>query len=179
MKRSKHTNYTSADTQIYEYKNTYFVFEECQQGEELNPAHGSQQLASDFCDVSAKLPLNYDAKAMGEAVLQALEDFDRKPHPFGQFDFPARNKTISGWVGARGVGSLEKNCRVVQVIQALPLKTLVVKPFDNNNRNNWNGPMEDQVIELPATATARDVGEAVRKAFTRATYHPERKDSKV
>ena len=60
-------------------------------------------------------------------------------HPFDKFDIPARNKVISSWFGARGMGSLEKNCRVVQIIQEIATGVVSVKPFDNHNRNNWNG----------------------------------------
>jgi hypothetical protein len=175
MRRSNHTIYTSLDTAIYEYKRHYFILQRCQQGQELDPAHGSEQLVSDFCALSAKMPIDSSAVEIGSATLKALDDFDVIGHPFDKFDIPARNKVISSWFGARGMGSLEKNCRVVQIIQEIATGVVSVKPFDNHNRNNWNGPMEDKVIKVnPATAVS--LGEAIQAAFLAATYHPERKD---
>ena len=175
MRRGSHTTYTWLDAEIYEYKKQYYILQSCQQGKELDPAHGSEQLASDFCAVSAKMPIDSSAEAIGQATLKALDDFDTIGHSFDKFDIPARNKVISGWFGARGMGSLEKNCRVVQIIQDIATGVVSVKPFDNHNRNNWNGPMEDQVIKIkPVTSVS--LGEAIKAAFLVATYHPERKD---
>ena len=175
MKRSQHTNYKRWDADIYEYKKQYFILQMCQQGQELIPAHGSEQLVSDYCAVREKIPVGSSALEIGQATLKALDDYDVIGHPFDQFDIPARNKVISSWFGARGMGSLEKNCRVVQIIQEIATGVVSVKPFDNHNRNNWNGPMEDKVIKVnPATAVS--LGEAIQAAFLAATYHPERKD---
>ncbi|MEN9133863.1 hypothetical protein [Xanthomonas euvesicatoria] len=176
MRRGLHTKYETLDTQIYEYKGSYFVLEMCQQGEVLNPAHGPSQRASEFCGLSAKLEGESDSNKIGQAVLTALDEFDTKPHPFSHFDIPLRNKTVSGWFGARGMASLEKNCRVVQVLHYLQRDEIHIIPFDNHNRNNWNGPMDDKIIVLPSTAGATEIGDAVRAAFAVATYHPERKD---
>ena len=175
MKRSQHTNYKRWDAEIYEFKKQYFILQMCQQGQELIPAHGSEQLVSDYCAVSEKIPVGSSALEIGQATLKALDDYDVIGHPFDKFDIPARNKVISSWFGARGMGSLEKNCRVVQIIQEIATGVVSVKPFDNHNRNNWNGPMEDKVIKVnPATAVS--LGEAIQAAFLAATYHPERKD---
>ena len=179
MRRSKHTNYVTAHTQIFEFKQTYFVLEECQQGQFLNPAHGTFQHVSDFSGLSAKFSDDYTHNEMGLAVIKALDNFDCTAHPFDEYDFPARNKAICGWVGARGMGGLEKNVREVQIIQSLSDQSTAVIPFDNNNRDNWNGPMEDCIIQLPPGSPAEQIGEAVRQAFKLATYHPERKDPKV
>ena len=175
MRRSNHTIYTTLDAAIYEYKKQYFILQRCQQGQELNPAHGSAQLAGDFCAVSAKIPVDSSALEIGRATLKALDDFDVIGHPFDQFDIPARNKVISSWFGARGMVSLEKNCRVVQIIQDIATGVVSVKPFDNYNRNPFNGPMEDKVIKLK-NVTPTSLGEAIQAAFLVATYHPERKD---
>ena len=174
-RRSKHTIYTELDSDIYEYKNNSFILQKCQQSQELDPRHGSRQLPSDFCAVSAKIPVSSSALEIGQATLKALDDFDVIGHSFDKFDIPARNKVISSWFGARGMGSLEKNCRVVQIIQDIATGVVSVKPFDNHNRNNWNGPMEDKVIKIK-DVNASSLGEAVQAAFLIATYHPERKD---
>lgn len=176
IRRSLHTNYEWLDTQIYEYKGSYFVLEMCQQGQVLRPEHGSEQRASEFCALSARLDRDVDADELGRATTKALDDFDTRPHPFDQFNIPSRNKVVSGWLGARGMGSLEKNCRVVQVLHSLKRSETLVIPFDNHRRNNWNGPMEDHAITLPQETDAFEVGRAVKTAFSLATYHPERKD---
>ncbi len=175
MRRSKHTDYKFLETQIYEYKGDYYIIEECQQGQELLPQHGSEQGASDFCAISKKLSKTASNTEIGEQVLVALDNFDRQPHPFDQFDIQARNKIVSGWFGARGMGSLEKNCRVVQVVKNIKSNMINVIPFDNHNHNSWNGPMEEKSIELKSI-TSSSLGDAVQAAFRVATYHPERKD---
>ena len=177
MKRSQHTNYKRWDANIYEYKKQYFILQMCQQGQELNPDHGPGQLASDFCALGEKIPVESSSVVIGHAVLSVLNDFDIIGHSYGKFDIPARNKLISSWFGARGMGSLEKNVRVVQVIKYLGTGVIDAIPFDNYNKNNFNGPMEEGVIRLN-TEKAEDVGEAVKAAFRLATFHPERKDPK-
>jgi hypothetical protein len=176
MRRSSHTNYKWLEAQIYEYKGSYFVLEMCQQGQVLLPVHGPEQLASEFCALSATLDCAVGADELGRSTSKALDDFDTQPHPFDQYDIPSRNKVVSGWFGARGMGVLEKNCRVVQVLHSLKRSETFVIPFDNHRRNNWNGPMEDHAITLPQEAGAFEVGRAVKTAFSLATYHPERKD---
>lgn len=176
MQRSKHTAYTTHEMQIYEYKGNYFLLEMCQQGQELNPLHGSRQMPSDFSALSAKLPIGSPAIEIGNATLKALSDFDTRPHPFNEFDIPARNRVIASWFGARGMGSLEKNCRVVQIIKYLENGKMHVIPFNNHNINNWNGPMEGRNIVLRSDDSASKLGETVKDAFLIATYHPERKD---
>ncbi|WP_052712037.1 hypothetical protein [Paracidovorax citrulli] len=176
MRRSSHTNYKLLETQIYEYKGNYFVLEMCQQGQVLLPQHGPEQLASEFCALSAKLDRGVGAEELGKATVKALDDFDTQAHSFDEYDIPGRNKVVSGWFGARGMGVLEKNCRVVQVLRYLESGETRVIPFDNHNRNDWNGPMEDKAISLSRNADASEVGHAVQAAFSSATYHPERKD---
>jgi hypothetical protein len=188
-RRSKHTHYTEENTQIYEYKNQYYLLEECQQGQVLNPAHGTEQSAGDFAAVSSVLPATYGEEEIGKATLKALQDYDRQAHPFDQFDIPARSKVISGWFGARGMGVLEKNCRIVQVIRNLDgasrdyptLKngSIIIIPWDNNILQPYHAPMNNELITLPSTATATDIGAAIKKAFEISTYHPQRKDPKV
>lgn len=175
MKRSAHTAYETNETQIYEYKGNYFILQMCQQGKILNPAHGSKQLASDFCALSCKISIDSSSLALGDATLIALNDFDVIGHPFDQFDIPARNKIVASWFGARGMGSLEKNCRVVQIIENLQTGSLSVIPFDNHVINDWNGPIEGGAIDL-AGRDAESLGNAVKAAFLVATYHPDRKD---
>ncbi|NHZ96102.1 hypothetical protein [Massilia sp. CCM 8734] len=170
------TIYTYAETRIYEFKNAYFVIEECQQGEILNPAHGSQQLASDYAALSAKLSTDYSFEEMGAAVANALSAYDSRPHPYNEYDFSARNKTISKWVGARGIMDLEKNSRQVQVVQDLVNNSYTIFPYDNCTAYPWYGPMEDRAIKLPGTASLSEIGEAINKAFTLSTYHSERKN---
>ncbi len=68
MKRSQHTNYKRWDADIYEYKKQYFILQMCQQGQELIPAHGSEQLVSDYCAVSEKIPVGSSALEIGQAT---------------------------------------------------------------------------------------------------------------
>ncbi|NHZ43528.1 hypothetical protein [Massilia aquatica] len=178
MKRSPTTVYTYAETRIYEFKNAYFVIEECQQGQILNPAHGSQQLASDYAALSAALRTDCSAREMGAAVAKALADYDSRAHPYGEYNLKARNKAISNWVGARGIMDLEKNSRQVQLIQDLLKNSLTIFPYDNCIAQPWYGPMEDCAITLPGTASCTDIGEAVCQAFTLCTYHPERTENR-
>ncbi|WP_369944448.1 hypothetical protein [Xanthomonas medicagonis] len=176
MRRSSHTNYKWLEAQIYEYKGSYFVLEMCQQGQVLLPAHGPEQLASEFCALSMKLDCGVGSDALGSATKKALEDFDTQSHPFDQYDIPSRNKVVWGWFGARGMGVLEKNCRVVQVLHFLESGEIRVIPFDNHQCNHWNGPMDGHAITLSQGAGASEIGGAVEAAFLLATYHPERKD---
>ncbi|MBB6366707.1 hypothetical protein FHR56_001820 [Xanthomonas sacchari] len=176
MRRSSHTNYKLLETQIYEYKGSYFVLEMCQQGQVLLPQHGSEQLASEFCALSAKLDRDVGAEELGQATLKALNDFDTQAHSFDEYDIAGRNKVVSGWFGARGMGILEKNCRVVQVLRYLERGEIRVVPFDNHNRINWNGPMEEKAVSLSGNAGAFEVGRTVQSAFLSATYHPKRED---
>jgi hypothetical protein len=176
VKRSQHTHYRYHRATVYEFKNQYFVMEECQQGRVLLPAHGPGQIASDYAGLSATLPVHYLDAEMGAAVVRALDDFDSRAHPFDQFDFSARNKQIAQWMGARGIQSLETNSRKVHVELQLQDRALQVFAYANCTADPWYGPMLDRPIGLSAAASLDDIGAAVRSAFERATYHPDRKD---
>jgi hypothetical protein len=114
---------------------------------------------------------------MGQAVFKALKNFDTKPTPYDQFDFSARNRYIKEWTGSKGVKELEINQRTVDVEQKLDSGKYAVRPFDNCNINPWNGPQGMLEIELSASATIEEVGQAVLDAFKLATYHPCRKSA--
>lgn len=176
MKRSTHTRYRYERTTVYEFAGRYFVLEECQQGRVLVPAHGPDQIASDFAGLSASLLATCSDTQMGAAVLRALEGFDTCAPPFEQFDLPARNREMARWMGSRGINALERDSRKIHVERALPERTMRVFAYDNCNVDPWYGPMLDRAIPLAATATADELGAAVRAAFGMCTYHPQRKD---
>lgn len=176
-RRSSFTNYTWVKASIFEYKERFIVLEECQQGQVLIPAHGSEQRVSDFADLSGTLRLDCTAKEMGQVVFKALENFDTKPHPYGQFDFSSRNRYIKKWMGARGIDEWETNQRVVDIEQELDSGKYIVRPFDNCNIHPWNGPEGMPEIELSASATIEEIGQAVLDAFKLATYNPSSKRS--
>jgi len=176
MRRSNFTNYTHAETLIYEFRNKYFVIEHCQQGVELNPVHGTRQFPGEYCALSASLPLDCSTDEMGQEVIKAIDDFDTRPPLFESWDRRALGKALCGWLGARGIPTLEKNCRIVQVVQYFEENIFKIYPYDNNNLNPWHGRYEGREIVLPGSATPEQIGEAVIKAFSLSTYHPERKD---
>lgn len=176
MKRSNFTHYVAEDTLIYEYKEAFFVMERCQQGKELNPAHGSRQFPSDVSTLTARLDIPCTALALGQAVLKSLDDFDTRGHPYDEFDLPARNKYIAGLIGARGMPSLERDSRTVVVVRSLDDMGYTIQPTDNNVLNPWLGVLTGEFeIKLPSEVSAEDVGAAVLKAFSLSTYHPKRK----
>ncbi len=175
MKRSNFTDYVKEETLIYEYRGEFFVMEQCQQGRELNPAHGSRQFPSDISALSDRLPISCSDGEMGRAVIKALDDFDSKGHPYDEFDFPARNKFISSLVGARGLPSLERDSRMVVVNRNLADMSCIVFPVDNNKLNPWTEIVDSQKAVLPPNVSVDEAGAAVLNAFKLSTFHPKRK----
>ena len=176
MKRSQITHYTYAESLIYEFKNRYFVIERCQQGVKLNPAHGTEQGPSENCALSASLALNCSPDDLGLAVLKAIDVFDTHPPAFDPWENKELGKLLCSLMGARGIPTLEKNCRLVQVVKYHDTDIYTVYPYDNCNLNPWHGPFEGRDIVLPGSSGPTEIGEAVLRAFSISTYHPERKD---
>ncbi len=177
MKRSQFTHYRYAESLIYEFRKNYFVIERCQQGVELNPAHGSEQGPSEDCALSASLSLGCSAKDLGQALLKAIENFDTHPPAFNPWEDKEHQKALCDWMGVRGIPTLEKNSRLIQVVKDYGADIYTIYPYDNCNINPWNGPFAGHEIVLPGSSGPTEIGEAVIKAFAISTYHPERKDT--
>ncbi|THJ30098.1 hypothetical protein E8K88_17825 [Lampropedia aestuarii] len=178
MRRSKQTKYVTLDSEIWEYKNNYYIMQMCQQGKVLHPKIGSNQMPGEYTCVSTKTPTDTEAGQLGKATLKALDDFDVQVHPYEVVDIPERNKIIASWFCARGMGSLIKNVRVVQVIQIIEAGMIKVRPLDGRDKNNWNCPIEEEAIEIKYSEANIDqlLGEAIKAAFAVTPYSPERKD---
>lgn len=173
MKRSKHTKYIYDKSIIYEYKEKYYVMELCQQGKELNPAHGSRQFLSDIAFLSTTLENTASPLEIGQAVFKALDDFDTRGHPYDKFDDSGRNKYIAKLVGARGLPSLERDSRQVVVTRYLDEPRILVYPTDNNHINPWIETTTP--VELPIDASPEKLGQCVIQAFEQSTWSPNRK----
>lgn len=164
------------DTLIYEYRSTLFIIQRSQQGKAKRPGDGSGQRLSESSGLTASLPVGAVHEQIGAGVLKALDSFDRHPPSYDPWELKELRKQLCDWIGARGYPTLVKNSRLVLVLRDSEQGTLVVIPFDNHNLNPWETQLTDRQLVLPATASAREVGQAVETAFTYATYHPDRKD---
>ena len=169
IQRNNITKYKSLEAVIFEYNDNFFIFEKCQQG-----VHRcTEQLPSDFCELSKKLNTTCSPEEMGQAIIEALRRFDLKQTPFPQFDTSARNKCIKKWFSARGISEWEKNQRVVDVIESLVDDAYYIRPYDNNTHHPWIGPEGMPEIKLPRSANIIDIGSNVLRAFKMATFNPQ------
>lgn len=175
-KRSDFTDYVYDEVVVYEYKNKFFVMEMCQQGQVLNPAHGSRQSVSDIAFLSACLSLDCTSAELGSAVLKALDSFDTRAHPYDKFDDVARRKHIAGSVGARGLATLERDSRTVFVVRYFKENEIKISPTDNNNRKPWVDTINTEEILLPTSASAEEIGKATLQAFAVSLFHPNKKN---
>jgi hypothetical protein len=167
-------NYKSESTLLYEFKKNFYIIQNGQQGVSLNPAHGSEQHATESIKLYAKLAVECKENELGTKILDALDAFDTEAPEFE----PWENKIIAqhrkAWFSARSQKDIEVNSRRVLVIRRLDQGgTYRIIPFDSFNLNPWCGPIEGQDILLPPGAAAIEIGKALRQAFTIATHHPD------
>jgi len=177
QRRSDFTIYEYLHSTIFEYKEKYFIIQEAQQGRVLNPAHGTSQNGTDYAALAAVFNAkNVDPDDLGSAILIALDKFDTEPHPFEQVDIPARNRCIKKWIGYRGIKEFEVNQRGVSVTYRIVEKKYIVRPFANHTIRPWIGPQGMPEIVLEDGVSAKEIGDAVLRAFEIATYNPNRTD---
>jgi hypothetical protein len=177
-RRSDFTIYKYTRASVYEYKRRYFVMQESQQGQNLLQEHGSEQRASTLSGLVDVLEHDVDAKTLGAAALKALNLFDVLAPPYGDFDFPARNKFIKKCMNARGMKEWETNQRMIDVQYNIEEQQYIIRSFDNNNINPWIGPQGMPEIKLGESATAEELGRSILAAFQISTYSPNRTDPK-
>lgn len=153
---------------IYEYKDNYYFIE---RGKQNSNAEIS---ASENTALSSILPVGANAEEVGSAVLKALGNYDKTLPDYSPWQLKELRKQLCNWVGARGYPTLVKNSRLVLVVKDFEKDEIVVIPFDNNNINPWETMLEDKAQRLPVNSSENDIGKAIEKAFTIATYHPDR-----
>ena len=89
------------------------------------------------------------------------------------------NNQLRTWLGARGIRTIIREGKLVQVIEEN--SKIEVIPFDNYNRNQWWGPMtkamgfyEDKSVILE-NCTPELLGRNIINAFNVATYNPNKR----
>jgi len=158
------------DMLIYEYRGDYYFIERSRQ------ARDSEICASENTALTSKLPVSTDVGEIGNAVLKSLENYDKVPPAYSPWELKELRKQLCGWVGARSYTALVKNSRQVLVDKNYEKSKILVIPFDNHNIDSWETMLVRRAGRLDVTASAADVGKAVVKAFSIATYHPDRRD---
>ena len=157
------------DTVIYEFKNAFFILQRSEVGTETG--------------LIAKLEIPCPKEQMGKAVIGALDKFDEIPPGHDRWDYKKLNAQLCAWLGAKGVNSLTKNSRMVQVIR--DGDKLEILPFDNHTKQPWYGPMikdcgfrKEKIFAIPSSSSFETIGKFISDAFEIATYHRERKDAR-
>lgn len=164
------------DILIYEYQTWYFIIQRSQQGKEPNPKWGKEQRASENSSLFCKLPLTCTIEDMGKSSIEALDCFDKILPMYDSWELKELNKQLCGWIGVKSINTLNRSCRLVQVVRTEC--NISVLPFDNYNENPWCCPMtsefgfKNRIIELPKDSSFGDIGKAIFEAFKHATYHP-------
>ncbi|MBP7901618.1 MAG: CdiI family contact-dependent growth inhibition immunity protein [Spirochaetes bacterium] len=158
------------DMIIYEFKDNYYFIQRSRQvrDREVSPSENTA--------LTQKLTVSADVCEIGNAVLIALNNYDKIPPVYSPWELDELRKQLCVWVGARSYRTLVKNSRLVLVDKDFGKKKIYVFPFDNHNIDPWETMLVKRAGRLDFSASAADVGKAVVKAFSVATYHPERKD---
>jgi hypothetical protein len=173
-------NYRSESTLIYEFKQHLYIIQRGQQGITLNPEHGSEQRGTEDVKLYAKLAVGCNDNELGVATLEALDAFDTEGPDFEPWENKKLAKHLKTMLGARGQKDIEINSRLVQIIRWLERAgAYEIVPFDNCNIEPWCGSMEGKEILLPPAATAMELGQAIRQAFSVATHHPDYKKTQL
>lgn len=161
---------------VYEFKGSYFVIEEAQQGTKaLITAH---QRPEEIRALGAKLPTPVDVGVLGQEARAALERFDIEPPAYDSWQPKELTKQMVGWLGARGFATIVKNSRRVKLRQILQTGEITVFPGDNHQAHPWYGLLEDKALVLQSTCTDEELGKVILQAFALSTYHPDRTDAK-
>lgn len=170
-------NVHTLSAMVYEFKGSYFVIEEAQQGTKaLITAH---QRPEEIRALGAKLPIPADTGVLGREARAALERFDIEPPAYDSWQPKELTKQMVGWLGARGFATIVKNSRMVKLRQMLQTGGIAVFPGDNHQAHPWYGLLEDKALMLEGTCRDEALGDVILQAFALSTYNPERTDPKV
>ena len=163
------------EAMIYEYKNNYFIIQRSTQGKNFD----KRTKATEDVALYSKLLLNCSTEQLGKDAIKALENFNKIRPQWDPWELQILNKNFCSWVGARGRKSFDRDSRCVQIIKD---KNFEIIPFDNCIKNEWYGPMlnemgfRNKIIILDIKSDCKIIGENIKKAFTQATYNPNRKN---
>lgn len=171
-RRSQLTNYEYLEALIYEFKKHFFIIQRGQQGITPNPAHGTEQRASENVKLYAKLRPTCTNEELGEAISEALSCFDTIAPTYDPWENSKLAQQVKIWLNASSLKEIDIQSRTVKITKNIqPSETYSILPFDNFNSNPWCSPMEEMAITLDASAPIMELGNAVRRAFAIARHH--------
>lgn len=157
------------DAIIYEYGQRFSVIQRSPQDENINDA------PSENVALAGELALNTSPSEIGRIALQAMENHGVVRPKYAPWEIKEIRKQLCNWVGAKSYPDLLKNSRIVLVQKNTGAKRIQTIPFDNFNLNKWETLLESETAELPFSASAEELGRLIIDAFSKATFHPDRK----
>ncbi|EDS4738636.1 DUF1436 domain-containing protein [Salmonella enterica] len=157
------------DTIIYEYDNIYFIIQRSKQDKRQEECPSENVALANTVFKSESLSI------LGKAVFESIENYGVVEPSYYPWEQKALRKQLCGWIGAKSYAGLLKNSRLVLVQKNFDEKRMEIIPYDNFNINKWETMLLDEMICLPVHSDFESIGLAIDKAFTIATYHPDKK----
>ncbi|MDN8602297.1 contact-dependent growth inhibition system immunity protein [Citrobacter sp. S2-9] len=157
------------DVIIYEYNNRYSIIQRSKQDKRQD------ECPSENVALAGSLPKDVAPSLLGETVLKAIDSYGTIDPSYFAWELKELRKQLCSWVGAKSYTGFLKNRRLVLAQKNFDKKRIEIIPFDNFNINKWETMLLDDMICLPLDSDYEKIGMAVDKAFSIATFHPERK----
>lgn len=157
------------DIIIYEYDQYFSVIQRSPQDENINDA------PSEDVALAGKFPINASPSEMGRTIMQAIDNYGQVRPKYAPWELKEIRKQLCNWVGAKSGPDLQRNSRIVLVQKNMHAQKIQIIPFDNFNLNKWETLLESKTTELPLGTSEEELGHSVIGAFSKATFHPDRK----
>lgn len=154
---------------IYEISDKYFIIQRSKQ-DKLQEESPGENVA-----LASVLPKKIDTMTLGQEALAAINSYGKVDPAYDPWELKELRKQLCGWIGVRSYPELMKSCRIVLLEKDFDKNIINVIPFDNNNVKPWENMIDHEIISLPIDADKDNVGIAIDMAFSKSTYHPERK----
>lgn len=156
------------DAIIFECNDNYYIIQRSKQ------APDAAISASENVALTKKLNRATTDEEIGSAVIEAINNYGKIAPEFSPWQLKELRAQLCKWTESKTYPALMRNSRLISVEKDFQHESVSVIPFDNFNINAWETLLEAKAITLPMTPTNTEVGEAVRKAFEIATYHPQK-----
>ncbi|WP_330986287.1 MULTISPECIES: DUF1436 domain-containing protein [Enterobacterales] len=157
------------DVIIYEYDNRYSIIQRSKQDKRQD------ECPSENVVLAGSLPKDVPHSLLGETVLKAIDNYGVIDPSYFPWELKELRKQLCSWVGAKSYAGLLKNSRLVIAQKNFDENRIEIIPFDNFNINKWETMLLDRMICIPFDSEHDKIGISVDKAFSIATFHPERK----